>query len=274
MAERNSHVSGFVGQIQFKFRPEQPDTFWDCEAPFRSLLQSGFLSEVLNEHLARLAREPDAVSDILATELVLHRGGGLALSVSVLEEPHRYIHSLAYHGMCSVVGHSNLSFNTYELPAGFRNQVFDPSLKLQPASSGSLKPGEVLCMRSGKYAYDFLAERPTPIVKFMTTAIDPLEWLFTRTGLQAWQANDADLSYTQLRVAADVVGKFAHQSSLEPLKRLTHHPHHAVRWAAIQNLARLSRSEAIARLRHAAIDDPHPHIQRAAKKSLDKLQAG
>jgi hypothetical protein len=213
------------------------------------------------------------VHDVLATELVLHRGGGFALSVSVFDSPHRYIHSLPFHAMYSPVGDCALSFNTYELPAGFRNQVFDPTLKLQPAGSETLKPGDILCMRSGNYAYDFLAERPTPVVKFVTTAMYPLEWLFTRTGLQAWQANDADLSFTQLRVAADVIGKFAHQSSLEPLKRLTHHYHHAVRWAAIQNLARLSRSEAIARLKNAAVDDPHPHIQRAAKKSLDKLQA-
>ena len=273
MVERSPQVESFIREAQETFRPTRPESFWECEGAFRRLLESSFLSEVLNRHLSHLMRDKGEAQDLLASELVLHRGGGLALSLSVCEAPQRYIHSLPYHAMYAAVGNAPLVCNVYELPSNFRNDVFDPSLRLSPLETLKAAPMEVLRMQSGRRAYDLVVEEPTPALKFMTTAMHPLEWLFTKSGLQAWHANDSDLSFTQLRVAADVVGRFAHQSSLEPLKRLTRHEHHAVRWAAIQNLARLSRSEAIARLREA-VNDPHPHVQRAARKTLEKLQAG
>ena len=85
-----------------------------------------------------------------------------------------------------------------------------------------------------------------------------------KNGLPGWSPSASPVVFW------DVFGKFAHQSSLEPLKLLTGHPHHAVRWAAIQNLGRLSRAEALAAL-EAASHDPHPHIQRAARKTLGQV---
>lgn len=272
MLEENAHVSSFLGEVQKIYRPQEVETFWECEPAFRALLQSPFLTEVINSELKRSLNLQGPNSNWLSTELVLHRGGGYGLSISVFESPQRYIHSLPYHAMYAAVGgESTLFCNFFDLPKNFRNEIFDPSLRLTPAGTMRVEAGNVLLLRSGERAYDFACERPVPVLKFMTTVIYPLEWLFTRNGLQAWQANDADLSYTQLRVAADVAGKFAHQSSLQPLKQLAQHRHHAVRWAAIQNLARLSRSEAIEHL-SAAVNDPHPHVQRAARKTLEKLQ--
>lgn len=271
MADRNPHVAEFVREVQQTYRPASPESFWDCEGAFQKLLRSPFLVEVINDEIGRVATGAQDPSGWLASEFVLHRGGGLGLSVSMLEAPQRYIHALPYHAMYSAAGAGSLSCSLYRLPVGYRNETFDPSLRLIPDGSQSKPSGDVMQLHSDTHAYSVFSEEPTPVVKFMTAAIRPLEWLFTRSGLQAWQANDADLSFTQLRVAADVAGRFAHQSSLDPLKRLTRHEHHAVRWAAIQNLARISRSEAITRLREA-INDPHPHVQRAAQNTLQKLQ--
>lgn len=270
MAEPNNHVAGFVARVQQIFRPDRPESFWDCEEAFANLLKQPFLADVLNQELASVAQDAAQTRNWLGPELVLHRGNGLGLSVSIFESPQRYIHSLPYHAMYAGVGTGGLRCNAYELPPSFRYEVFDPTLRLIPAGSKSAAPGEILRLPSGGHAYDFIYEQPTPVLKFMTSAIHPLEWLFSRSSLQAWQANDADLSFTQLRVAADVVGKFAHHSSVQPLKRLAQHKHHAVRWTAIQNLARLSRTDAVECLREA-VNDPHPHVQRAARKTLDKL---
>jgi hypothetical protein len=272
MADRNNHVEGFVARVQKKYRFDRPELFWDCEAEFAELLKQPFLADVLNQELASVATDATRTRNWLGSELILHRGNGFGLCVSIFEAPQRYIHSLPYHAMYVGIGSVGLRCNTYELPPSFRYEVFDPTLRLVPAGQRTATPGEILHLPSGKHAYDFIYEQPTPVLKFMTSAIHPLEWLFSRTSLQAWQANDADLSFTQLRVAADVVGTFAHQSSLQPLKRLAQHKHHAVRWTAIQNLARVSRSDAVECLREA-VNDPHPHVQRAARKTLDKLTA-
>ena len=270
MPDRNVHVADFVARVRQIYEPERPESFWDCEEAFVSLLKQPFLADVVNRELANVAQDATQTRNLLGSELVLHRGGGFGLSISIFESPQRYIHSLPYHALYAGVGPSGIRCNVYELPASFRYEIFDPTLRLTPAGSKSAAPREVLRLPSGTHAYDFIYEQATPVLKFMTAAIHPLEWLFSRSSLQAWQANDADLSFTQLRVSADVLGKFAHQSSLQPLRRLTQHKHHAVRWAAIQNLGRLSRSLAVECLREA-VNDPHPHVQRAARKTLEKL---
>jgi hypothetical protein len=269
MAEQDPHVADFLREVRRQYRPDAPDSFWTCEAAFRTMLSSPFLSQVLNAELRNLAAGKTQTSWV-GNELVLHRGGGFALSVSLLEVPQRYVHSLPYHAMYAPVSGEGLHCRTYRFPPNYRNAVFDPSLSLTPAGESFVPSGSALLLDCDRFAYDLSADTSTPVLKFMTSAIQPLEWLFSRNGLQAWQANDSDLTFTQLRVAADVLGRFAHQSSLAPLKSLTNHAHHAVRWGAIQNLARLSRSEAMVRLKEA-VNDPHPHVQRAAQKTLQKM---
>lgn len=268
----NKDVAAFVHDVRKAFDVREPESFWNCESAFARLLLSSFLESAVNEQLQGLLRDPGLPVGWIANELVLHRGGGFALSASLFETSQRYIHSLPYHAMYAPIGAVGLSCDIYILPKEYRNAVFDPSLALTFERTHTTPPNNAVLLRSGRHAYDFRVDRPTVVVKFMTTALDSLEWLFSRNGLQAWQANDTDLSFTQLRVAADVLGQLAHQSSLGALKRLARHHHHAVRWAAIQNIGRLSRSDAIAELRQA-INDRHPHIQRAARKTLEQLKA-
>lgn len=257
----------FVSAVQPLIQRQAPERFWEAEPAFARLLAAGYLQEALNKELRQLVADPCHFSDWRPSEWILHRGRGFALAVSLFDLPRRYIHALPFYAMYSPIGSVPLSYNRYRLPRQYNNPVFDPSLSLEAAGQGTVLQGERLSLHTRDYAYDFGLPEPTLVLKLSTAPIQPLEWLFRKDNLQAWQANDADLSSTQLRVAADIVGKFAHQSSLAPLKLLTGHGHHAVRWTAIQNLGRLNRSEALSALQKAC-DDPHPHIQRAARKTL------
>lgn len=252
-------------------RRDAPEAFWEAEPALRTLIGGGYVSEALNRELAQLVSEPAHFGSWRPSEWLLHRGPGYALSVARFEQTRRFIHALPFYAFLSPLGGSELHHLRYRLPAEYNNPVFAPGLSLQPDGEHRCRTGELLALHSDRYAYDFQLPRPVLVVKLSTSPIRPLEWLFSRDQLQSWQANDADLSSTQLRVAADVLGKFAHQSSLPSLKLLTTHPHHSVRWAAIQSLGRLSRSEAIQQLQ-LALQDRHPHIRRAAQKTLDQLQ--
>lgn len=271
MTVQDSRLREFIAETGRRFQRENLDSFWECEPDFRKLLDRGFLTDVVNEELRKLAADPHQVGTWLPNELILHRGGRLVLALSLLDEPKRYIHALPFHALYAPVAPGALAYERYRLPAAYRNELFDPALKLVPTGSGSVAAGDVLGLHSDQYAYDFKLPQPVLALRFMTTAWGTQEWLFSRGDLRAWQANDADLSYTQLRVAAYVLGRFAHQSSIEPLKLLAGHPHHAVRWSAIQNLGRLSRSEALVLIKQSA-NDPHPHVQRAARKTLEQLE--
>lgn len=263
-------ATAFAEYVRGKFDPERPGTFWECELGLIRLVEEGYISAWINDGLRNLIADEHHLGDWLLNEVVLHRDSDCLLSVSLFDSPRRYIHVLPYFAVYLPLN-AALACDRYCLPPSYRNDVFDPSLRLEPAGIISVPPRCPLRIESDQFAYDVKIPTPLAVLRFVTAPMRPLEWLFSKSTLQAWQANDADLSYTQLRVAAYVLGKIAHQSSIDPLRRLTEHPHHAVRWSAIQNLGRLNRSEALIKIREAT-RDPHPHVRRAAQKTLDRLE--
>lgn len=259
----------FSSDLDSTYRVGEPESFWDCEPFMARLVKNNLLQVLINERLRMLLGTPRADQEVQIKEIVLHRTEHWSLSICLFDLPHRYIHALPYRSFWSPIGQT-LKAYVYRLPESFLNEVFDPSVQLEPSGPVTVEPSGILRFDSDRFAYDVQVPRPMCVLRLSTIAVRPLEWLFSKTTLQAWQANDADLAFTQLRVAATVLGKIAHQSSIEPLKQLAAHKHYAVRWAAIQNLGRVSRSEALLKIREAVNDD-HPHVRRAAQKTLDVL---
>lgn len=265
-----SPLAAFAEGVQSSYSAAKPETFWKCEPAVRRLIQSGAVPTWFNDQLRTLVSDPQSLGDWGAKELTLHRGKDWVVSIALFDTPRRYIHVLPYFAFYAPLGGASMTANRYKLPGGYRNDVFDSTVRLEPSGTVNIQGGDVLPLEPDQFAYDFQITRPVPVLRLATAPVRPLEWLFSKSTLQAWQANDATVAYTQLRVAAFVLGKTAHHSSIGPLRRLAQHPHHAVRWAAIQNLGRLSRSEALAKIREA-VNDPHPHVRRAAQKTLDQL---
>lgn len=261
--------SDFVQEVDSQYSTIEARTFWSCEPLLSRFLKQGVAERWLNEQLARLAQAGSDAVAWQAKETQVHRGDGWTLSLSILDAPRRFIHLAPFLAFYAPLK-GDLTVDRYKVPAGFRNDVFDPSVRIESVDRISVGPRQILQVDSSQYAYDFQISEPVPIVRFTSRCMQPLEWLFSKKTLQAWQANDADLHFTQLRVAAQVLGKIAHQSSLEPLFKLSSHPHHAVRWAAIQNLGRINRTAALSRVQDA-VADVHPHVRRAAAKTLEHL---
>ena len=271
MDAHSYRLPDFVREVNARFRFSHPETLWSCTETLYRYLRGGGIDEFLAHQLQQLRSNPHFLGDWAAQEIVIHREPAWTLSIAILDAPRRYIHALSELACYVPLDGDGLAADRYALPPGYRNEVFDPAITLEKAGEVSARQGEILALETDRYAYDFRIRQATPILRLMTAPLKPLEWLFSKATLQAWQANDADISSTQLRVAAYVLGKIAHQSSVTPLKNLAAHPHHAVRWAAIQNLGRLNRSEALVKIREAT-KDPHPHVRRAAQKTLDQLE--
>lgn len=265
----DSSLSRFVEQVDRRFRQEQVESFWGLEEEFRQLAHSGFVPRLINDEIARIAHNPSYMGDWRSRQFMLHRGKNFALSVWLVDDERRYIHSSPSLCMYAPIGPESLRYDVYKLPGNYRNSVFDPGVKLEPAGSGITGPGGILLLQSDRFVYDFKAKQPLAVLKFASSPLQAMEWLFNKDNLHAWQANDGDPAWTQLRIAAHILGRLANQSSLEPLEQLSSHPHHAVRWAAIQNIGRLSRRAAMPRLEQA-VNDPHPHVRRAAANMLQQ----
>lgn len=258
----------FVLDIQSQYSAIEIQTFWACEPMLQRFVAEGVADRWLEEQLERLAGGRNDLG-WEAKGVHVHRAEAWMLTLKIISGPRRFI-KLAPFLAFYVPLQDGMAVDRYKLPAGFRNDLFDPNVRLEPPDRFVVPAGAPFRLDSTQYAYDFHVRSPIPVIRFTSRFIQPMEWLFSKTTLHAWQASDADLHSTQLRVAAHVLGKIAHQSSLEPLLKLSRHSHHAVRWAAIQNLGRISRSAAVVRVREA-VSDPHPHIRRAATKTLKQL---
>lgn len=264
-------ISKFVEQIDQRFNTKLLQSFWECTPYFQALIDSGEVVNTINSALSQLVENPAYIGDWPASQLMLHRSQGYALSVALFSTPRRYIHTTPFMGMYAPINDVSLAYDLYDLPDNYENSVFDPTHRLIPAGSASVAPGEVLAIQPGFRVYDFRVDRPLLVLKFTTSPLQALQWLFSRENLQPLQANDAFIKWTQLRVAAFLLGRLGDSSSVEALTHVAGHANPVVRWAGIQNLGRISRAAAIGRLKEAA-DDPHPHLRQAARKTLDRLR--
>lgn len=271
MTAQNPLMAAFAEQVRKRYSPDKPETFWSCEPLFRHLADPAFAERVINDTLRALSIDPHHCGDWSNKQIVLAREADWTLSLQQIDAPRRYIHSSPSHLLVAPIGGLPLRGDLYDLPPGYDNAVFDPSLKLEHAGSFTLTDSTVMAIRADRRAVDFRIERPLLLLKLATAPVQTLEWLFSKETLHPWQANDADTSMTNLRVGAYVLGRLAHQSSLEPIRSLTTHANPNVRWAAIQNLGRLSRVEAQKLLR-VALDDPHPHVRHAAKQAIEEAE--
>ena len=201
--------------------------------------------------------------------MLLAHGSSWSLSLRLLARPRRYIHSLAAHALIAPVSGKTLLVDSYALPVGFRNAVFDPAQKLSRAGSLEVPPGELLEMHADGLIHDYRIDTPLLILLLEAAPLDVLKWRFSKDTLHAWQFADADPQASDLKAAAWLAGRLAHQNSLKPLKALTRHDNPGVRWAALQGIGRLSRSEAF-KLLALALDDPHPQVRRSAKLALER----
>lgn len=271
MSATGYSLPAFMRDVDTTYRTSDPSTFWACKPLVERFVHEGGMHKCINEHVGRLKEDAHYAGDWGVQEIYLHRSKSWTLSLAVLDSQRRFIHALSEFACYVPLGSTALKAQKYLLPAEFRNDVFDPAVRIEKAEVVEIEPGVALALESDRYAYDFEIGTPIPVLRLVTPPLRPLEWLFSKATLQAWQANDADVGFTQLRVAAYVLGKIAHQSSVAPLKNLSSHAHHAVRWAAIQNLGRLNRSEALVKIREAT-SDPHPHVRRAAQKTLEQIE--
>lgn len=264
-------IAAFAEHVRERYTPGQAESFWGCAPLFRRLADPAFAGPMINHTLQLLSHDPGHAGDWSARQVVLVREPAWTLSLQLIDRPRRYIHSSPSHLLITPLSGLPLSGELYDLPAGYDNAVFDPALKLVAAGPVTLGAGEVLAIDADRQVGDFRIERPLMLLKLATAPVQTLEWLFSKATLHPWQANDADAAMTNLRVGAYVVGRLAHQSSLEPIKALSAHANQNVRWAAIQSLGRLSRAEAQKVLR-AALDDPHPTVRHAAKLAMDEAE--
>jgi hypothetical protein len=244
------------------------DRFWALQGPLQDLVSSGFFSRWVNDRLGEMRNRPDDPGLWFWPQFDVYRSDELDLSVQVVDEPPPLRTSVG--AALYVPIRRALRCQLYEVPP-HRNDVFDPSIQLIPTSAPSVGEGEAL-----RTPPDVIVDlqpadacAPVAVAALVLPIARTFRWMFDRTSLQAIRATDASTATVQMRAAAEVLGHFKDPASIGVLVEQTRSPHHTVRWAALQNIARIDAAVALPLLEHA-LADPTPQIHAAASRTLQQ----
>ncbi|MCE4558238.1 HEAT repeat domain-containing protein [Roseateles cellulosilyticus] len=270
-----SNLFGFIDYARRTVVYKDDASFWKASEKFE-----GALPELAVECTALINRELSAILNNFeyhsplwdAGQLIFALNANFALSLTLMVAEPKHIFNAVANSCYGVVGRNSINIRRYRLPSSIDRRVFDRSVTLVQYDDFPLIPGDVLRLNSGTDAVDWSLSDPVLMLRFTSASTEALQWGFDRQLKTAWSATAVDPESTQLVCLASYLGKEESVSSLEPLRGLSTHPQHHVRWAAIRAIASISGEAGIEQLRSARIDE-HPHIRNAAISALAAIGA-
>ena len=266
-------LARFCDQADRLVRADDPATLWDVQPSFHDLLATDVLEAFVAHELHAVATRPHhfliGSSDYHAP---LVETPAYSLVVKLLTPDvlaSGQVVSLTEHTMLAAwAGRVDVERFTLEPP--FRIDVFDRSKRLAAAPPATLLPGMVARFSAPSETFRLRLPQPAVLIQLLSATVAPLRWVFHPETLEPVRAAAARLSSSRLQFTCQTLAALGSPSSIPALERLTAHPEHYVRWAAIQGICAISRDEGIACLRRAATDD-HPHVRRAAERTLARV---
>jgi|GEM_PF-6299711 len=153
--------------------------------------------------------------------------------------------------------------------------VFEPGCRLRKAGSGEIGQGQVALFDDPAEVIDFHppAGGSHLTLTVVLRAIDaPLVWLFDRASMQAVRGISASDAASRAELLVQLFETLRFAGGRDLLKSLQDSPHHFLRWRAVQALLKLHTPDGIEAVRKAGAD-AHPHVRRAAARTLSNLEA-
>jgi hypothetical protein len=271
----------FGEQLKSCWDADAPESFWACEAPLGALIQSDFLTEIIESQLAaHLAF--DSLPDIQCGDssyAQLRLPGGLQLDVLFLEHGHvdKNLKSHPYNMLFGFRPLGDRCFVDVELfayPGRYRNEIFDPETRLVPLGTSRLEGGSLQRAVAGTNAFRISAvQGPVMLVLLKSPPAMEFSWTYDRESLSATVGMVPQLHAYRLYYAARLLGQIPRRQSLESLLALSDHSAHFVRWTALQSLFRIDFDAGVERLKRATADE-HPSVSRAAQRALQSITEG
>jgi hypothetical protein len=255
-----------------------PDAFWDCSDAFAALMQSTFLADVVAWELECLRRDPDHVPCPRGErDLEIFRLGRLSLSVRV-QLPDRDVASGLLYGFCehhisANVGPGSLQIDRWMQGWEGPPEIFDRTRPLVALPSVVLRPGE----QAGFHAHRDVAsmravDSPAVVVGLTRVHATRLRWVYDAATLLPVRAEAGDLGAARLEYAMMLLAALEHTEAAPAIATLYDHPDHFVRWSAVRRVMELDPSLGEPLVRRA-LNDIHPHVRRAAQRSIERYEA-
>jgi hypothetical protein len=228
----------------------------------------------LNVMLRYLQEKPDMeVAGVSFTAYVVFRGDHCSINLSLIEAMSRNLHWHPHDALFYRVNPGTSRVHHYRLPDRVANEVVDLEARLDFIESREFAQACLLAKHAESDILDFEASPDAPVVvaRLQLPSKGPLDWAFDRRTLSPIGATSNDPVESHL-ISLIRAAAFFPESDLGLLRRAVLHPSHNVRWAAVQAIGRLDSSAAVALLPDL-VRDPHPHVRRAAERTLASLDA-
>jgi hypothetical protein len=254
------------------------ESFWLCEEAFRRLLASDFLLELADGQLAT------CFGNVLAIQALKNNFGriaaplGLTIDVILVEAANSGESLLTYPshlmlGTPPMFDHSELTVELLAFDGDVESDNFDASQVMRAAGTTVFDGGNPMRIQAGRETFRIVSTGSTvPLVVLQSRPVQEFAWQIAADTLRPVQLISPKVSAYRLYYATQLLGHFPSGASADALDRLSRHPSHYVRWAALQALFPLDHLRAELRLRET-LDDPHPSIRRSAEKAIARLEA-
>ncbi|MGW6717670.1 HEAT repeat domain-containing protein [Streptomyces sp. NPDC054995] len=271
-----ARLDAFVVETGSILASRKPDAFFAAQGPLGRLAASGWAARHVRQLLDEVCRLPQnsvpGTSDGGFT-VVREAGWSLTLRGASLEGPPGILVSAAAHCLIAPVGTEPARLEVYARPRHERPDALDRQA-LTPLGVHTVTRGQVLALDAGHHVASF-AQPATACPHLLLTGPPVLAYrlAYDRTTLCPVQVISADLDASRLTYAIRLLGAASKTTSGPRLEELSRHPQHQVRWEAIRALFRVDRPAGTARLREAAVHDPHPEIRATAAAALGQAPA-
>jgi hypothetical protein len=267
----------FQNQLSSVALDRDVNLFWECAPYFLELLSSDFFPRFINHKLERILQEPEylpSAPDFFQIFVLQTPYYNLHIKIiSPTMEPQKYVYSLTDHMMIGFLPPSSAVIELFHQPASIPNDHFDPARRLQKFGQLSIGPNDHIKFRSGQDLFRIIRNEG-PLIALILRSSQVLRfcWEYDAETLQPVEIMAGDLMASRMQFAAEALGHLGNDESLAILRDLLEHEDHFLRWQAVQSAFGIDYSIAI-ELLQKCISDAHPHVRRAALKSLNSLPA-
>ena len=178
----------FGQQLQLCWDPDVPESFWACDGPLGTLIQSDFLTEILESQLTAYL-EFDTLPVIQSGDSAyaqLKLRDGLQLDILSLEDGHsdKDLRSQPYNmlfGFRPLDDRAFVEVELFEYPGQYRNEIFDPDTRLVPLGKTRLEGGSIQRITAGSNAFRISAvQGPVLLVLLKSPVAMAFSWTYDR----------------------------------------------------------------------------------------------
>lgn len=270
-----SEIESFVAALDAMCTTELTQ-FLSLSPDFDSLLvNDGAWRSLMNNALDSVI-DGKSAPEIQASRLILLAGAGqftmttgpLEIGVQTLSIPENssFLANAGCHLMVGFLSDKPVRTLHYRMPAGSSFDIFDPNIELEIINDFMLEPRTRFTVCGKTEVAEFKVTDESCALIAGSAWVTSQIWSFSQDDLRPRGASMTSLSSSILIAMLAEIARADFSDAADAVKALYGHPDHNVRWAAVRCLGALG-SQAAHDLLHEAVNDPHPHIRRAAARS-------